>query len=93
MTESVLDHVETRFAEVLRRDERPGYTGYVVAPDRLLETARTLRSNLGFDYLSSVTGVDYLLNLDRPLPVLSEPPLSPARGICSRKLRRGLYSI
>jgi NADH-quinone oxidoreductase subunit D/NADH-quinone oxidoreductase subunit C/D len=60
MTDTVLDHVETRFADVLQRDERPGYSGYVVAPDRLLETARALRSSLGFDYLSSVTGVDYL---------------------------------
>ncbi len=60
MTETVLEHVETRFAELLKRDERPGYTGYIVAADRLLETARALRSNLGYDYLSSVTGVDYL---------------------------------
>ena len=60
MTERVLEHVETRFAELLKRDERPGYSGYLVAADRLLETARALRSNLGYDYLSSVTGVDYL---------------------------------
>ena len=60
MTDTVLDAVETRFADVLRRDERPGYSGYLVAADRLLETARALRSNLGYDYLSSVTGVDYL---------------------------------
>jgi NADH-quinone oxidoreductase subunit D/NADH-quinone oxidoreductase subunit C/D len=60
MTETVLEHVETRFAELLKRDERPGYSGYIVAADRLLETARALRSNLGYDYLSSVTGVDYL---------------------------------
>jgi NADH-quinone oxidoreductase subunit C/D len=60
MTDPVLDHVETRFADVLQRDERPGYSGYLVAANRLLETARALRSNLGYDYLSSVTGVDYL---------------------------------
>ena len=60
MTETVLEHLETRFAELLKRDERPGYSGYLVAADRLLETARALRSNLGYDYLSSVTGVDYL---------------------------------
>jgi NADH:ubiquinone oxidoreductase subunit D/NADH:ubiquinone oxidoreductase subunit C len=60
MTEKVLEHVETRFAELLKRDERPGYSGYLVAADRLLETARALRSDLGYDYLSSVTGVDYL---------------------------------
>ena len=60
MTETVLEHLETRFAELLKRDERPGYSGYIVAADRLLETARALRSNLGYDYLSSVTGVDYL---------------------------------
>jgi len=60
MTETVLEHVETRFAELLKRDERPGYSGYLVSADRLLETARALRSDLGYDYLSSVTGVDYL---------------------------------
>jgi NADH-quinone oxidoreductase subunit C/D len=60
MTDKVLDNVETRFADVLKRDERPGYSGYLVAADRLLETARALRSHLGYDYLSSVTGVDYL---------------------------------
>jgi len=52
--------VETRFADLLKRDERPGYSGYIVSADRLLETATALRSNLGYDYLSSVTGVDYL---------------------------------
>ncbi len=60
MTETVLEHVETRFADLLKRDERPGYSGYLVAADRLLEAARVLRTNLGYDYLSSVTGVDYL---------------------------------
>ena len=60
MMETVLEHSETRFADLLKRDERPGYSGYLVAADRLLEAARALRTNLGYDYLSSVTGVDYL---------------------------------
>ncbi len=60
MTEKVLDIADARFALTLKRDERPGYSGYLVEPDRLLETARALRASLGYDYLSSVTGVDYL---------------------------------
>jgi NADH-quinone oxidoreductase subunit D/NADH-quinone oxidoreductase subunit C/D len=40
-------------------DARKGYTGYIVAPEKLVEFAAFLRDELGYDYLSSVTGVDY----------------------------------
>ncbi|MDD5467585.1 MAG: NADH-quinone oxidoreductase subunit D [Anaerolineales bacterium] len=49
-----------RFPGAVTPDERPGYEGYLVQPERLLEMTTALRDELGFDYLSSVTGVDYL---------------------------------
>jgi hypothetical protein len=41
-------------------DTRPGYNGVIVPPEQLLEFAQGLRDRHGYDYLSSVTGVDYL---------------------------------
>lgn len=49
-----------KFPESVKRDERKGYEGYIVAVDAFLEVARTVRDEMGYDYLSSVTGVDYL---------------------------------
>jgi NADH-quinone oxidoreductase subunit D/NADH-quinone oxidoreductase subunit C/D len=64
MTESeetkVLDPIEQRFPGKVVRDEREGYEGYIVAADSLIEFATTLKDEMGYDYLSSVTGVDYL---------------------------------
>jgi NADH-quinone oxidoreductase subunit D/NADH-quinone oxidoreductase subunit C/D len=48
------------FPDVIIRDPRPGYEGYIVQVDKLPDVAKSLRDNLGYDYLSSVTGVDYL---------------------------------
>jgi NADH-quinone oxidoreductase subunit C/D len=52
--------IEERFPEVVSRDERKGYEGYMVEAAHLVEFATTLRDEFGYDYLSSVTGVDYL---------------------------------
>ncbi|MCS6908543.1 MAG: NADH-quinone oxidoreductase subunit C, partial [Anaerolineales bacterium] len=49
-----------RFPGKVRRDERKGYEGYIVEADALLQVAQTLRDEMGYDYLSSITGVDYL---------------------------------
>jgi len=49
-----------KFPESVKRDERKGYEGYIVAAESFLEVARTVRDEMGYDYLSSVTGVDYL---------------------------------
>jgi NADH-quinone oxidoreductase subunit D/NADH-quinone oxidoreductase subunit C/D len=48
------------FPEIVTRDERSGYEGYIVKKDHLASFAQRLRDDLGYDYLSSVTGVDYL---------------------------------
>ncbi len=44
----------------VEKDERQGYSGYIVETNKLKEFATTLRDKLGYDYLSSVTAVDYL---------------------------------
>ncbi len=41
-------------------DTRPGYSGWIVAADHLLAVVKTLRDTWGYDYLASLTGVDYL---------------------------------
>ncbi len=49
-----------RFPGMLTADTRPGYAGWLVDQANLPEFARALRDEFGYDYLSSVTGVDYL---------------------------------
>jgi len=49
-----------RFPEAVKADERKGYEGYLVEPKKLVEVATALRDDLGYDYLSSVTAVDYI---------------------------------
>ena len=55
-----MEGLETNFQGVLTPDERDGYAGYLVKANDLLNFAKRIRDELGFDYLSSVTGVDYL---------------------------------
>ena len=52
--------LSARFPGVLSPDTRPGYSGWILDNSNLLEFATALRDELGFDYLSSVTAVDYL---------------------------------
>ncbi len=53
-------NLESHFADDIKKDERVGYEGYIVKPQRLVEFAKILRNEHGYDYLSSITGVDYL---------------------------------
>lgn len=55
--ESDLLHI---FPDILYRDERAGYEGYIVKSQHLSSFMIKLKDDLGYDYLSSVTGVDYL---------------------------------
>lgn len=52
--------MELRFPELLTPDLRKGYEGYIVKAENLLQFAASLRDELGYDFLTSVTGVDYL---------------------------------
>ena len=49
-----------KFPGAITPDTRPGYSGFIVSSDKLVEVATTLRDELGYTYLSSVTGVDYI---------------------------------
>jgi NADH:ubiquinone oxidoreductase subunit D/NADH:ubiquinone oxidoreductase subunit C len=54
------DDLIEKFPDILKADEREGYEGYIVESSGLIEFAKKIRNDLGYDYLSSVTGVDYL---------------------------------
>jgi NADH-quinone oxidoreductase subunit C/D len=54
------NEIQTRFPTQVVADTRPGYQGYIVPPRFLQQFAKTIRDELGYDYLSSVTAVDYL---------------------------------
>ena len=49
-----------RFPEIVVPDPRAGYGGYMVQPENLVQVVQALKDEMGYDYLSSVTGVDYL---------------------------------
>ena len=49
-----------KFPGAVVPDERENYTGWIVEKDSLIEVATFLRDEMGYDLLSSVTGVDYL---------------------------------
>ena len=49
-----------RFPGVVSADERPGYTGFFVEKDKLVEVATAIRDDFGFDLLTAVTAVDYI---------------------------------
>jgi len=51
--------LSTRYPGNVMEDTRPEYSGYIVIRDFLLDFARSIRDELGFDYLSMVTAVDY----------------------------------
>jgi NADH-quinone oxidoreductase subunit D/NADH-quinone oxidoreductase subunit C/D len=48
-----------RFPGVASPDARPGYGGWIVPADHLLEVLAALRDEFGYDLLTSLTGVDY----------------------------------
>ena len=49
-----------RFPGSVSADERPGYTGFLVEKDELVEVATAIRDEFGFDLLTAVTAVDYI---------------------------------
>lgn len=52
--------LKEKYPEALQDDPRPGYTGVMVPADKIVEVAEYARQELGFNYLSSVTGVDLI---------------------------------
>jgi len=53
-------NLEERFGAWVTPDTRKGYEGYLVDAAHLVEFATALRDEFGYDYLASLTGVDYL---------------------------------
>jgi len=51
--------VVERYPDWVRPEERDGYHGVIVEPEHLVAFAESIRDELGFDFLTSVTGVDY----------------------------------
>src|SRR5690554_6132801 len=56
---TVYDVLKQKYPDAVRDDDREGYSGVIVDKTRLTEVAQTLRDELGYDYLSSATAVDY----------------------------------
>lgn len=52
--------LKERYPDAIRDDERDGYEGVIVDADKIVEVSQALQSELGFNYLSSVTGVDLI---------------------------------
>lgn len=58
--EGALANLKERFLDGVVDDARDGYEGLIVDADKITDVALALRDELGFNYLSSVTGVDLI---------------------------------
>jgi NADH-quinone oxidoreductase subunit C/D len=54
-----ISEIDARFSEWVAQDQRPGYEGFLIPREHLLEFAQAIRDEMGFDLLSSITAVDY----------------------------------
>lgn len=52
--------LKERFSDYIEDDTRDGYEGILVKPEKIVQVSQALRDELGFNYLSSVTGVDLI---------------------------------
>ena len=57
---SAIDALKERFGDAISDDTRERFTGLVIPVEKLTEVAGFVRDELGFNYLSSVTGVDLI---------------------------------
>src|SRR5258708_4131098 len=58
--QNTIASLKEKFPDAVKDDSRQGYTGVVVDKNKLVEVATAIRDELGYDYLSSATAVDYL---------------------------------
>lgn len=63
--EGAISYLKEKFPGAVSDDTRTGYSGVIVDKSKLVEVATTMRDELGFDYLSSATAVDYFGNTDK----------------------------
>ena len=59
-TADAITYLKNKFPGVVSDDTRAGFLGVLVEPNKLVEVATVIRDELGYDYLSSATAVDYL---------------------------------
>ncbi|MFN7209701.1 MAG: NADH-quinone oxidoreductase subunit C, partial [Aggregatilineales bacterium] len=57
---STIAALKERFPNAVKDDTRNGYEGVIVDAASLPDFARVIRDEYGFNYLSSLTAVDYL---------------------------------
>ena len=55
-----IEYLKSNHSQTVKLDDRDGYEGVIIDCDQLVDIARVIRDELGFDYLSSATAVDYL---------------------------------
>lgn len=58
--QEAIDGLKQEMPDFVVDDPREGYEGVIVDAEHLLEAGRLLRDQLGFNFLSSVTGVDLI---------------------------------
>jgi NADH-quinone oxidoreductase subunit D/NADH-quinone oxidoreductase subunit C/D len=58
--DAAIARLKERFPEDVTDDPREGYEGVSVSAEKLVEVAKALRDDLGFNYLSCVTAVDQI---------------------------------
>lgn len=56
----VIESLQVKYGKAVTKDERAGFEGILVDKDSLVDVALTIRDEMGYDYLSSATAVDYL---------------------------------
>ena len=56
----VIDALKSKFADAVTEDSREGFEGILVDKNKLVDVALAIRDEMGYDYLSSATAVDYL---------------------------------
>jgi NADH-quinone oxidoreductase subunit C/D len=56
---AAVDALKQKYPGAVSDDTRSGYQGIIVDKTKLVEIATVIRDELGFDYLSSATAVDY----------------------------------
>lgn len=59
-TDDLAEALRQKFPDAFQPDDREGYSGLIVSPDRLVEVAQSIRDDLGYDLLTSLSYVDYL---------------------------------
>lgn len=57
---AAITSLKQKFPDYIQEDTRQSFGGIIVDKNHLVEVAQAMRDELGFDYLSSATAVDYL---------------------------------